>query len=69
MTRREALAAMTIEAARANFQERHIGSISRGKYADFVVMDRNWMTAAPERILETKILATYSAGREVYRAG
>ena len=69
MTRREALAAMTIEAARANFQEQHIGSISPGKYADFVVMDRDWMTAAPEGILETKILATYSAGREVYRAG
>ena len=45
MTRREALAAMTIEAARANFQEKHIGSIARGKYADFVMMDRDWMTA------------------------
>ena len=67
MTRREALAAMTIEAARANFQEKHIGSISPGKYADFVMMDRDWMTAEPQRILETKVLATYSGGREVYR--
>lgn len=69
MTRREALAGMTIEAARANFQEKHIGSISPGKYADFVILDRDWMTAQPTGILETKILATYSGGREVYRAG
>jgi hypothetical protein len=68
MTRREALAAMTIEAARANFQEKHIGAITPGRYADFVMMDRDWITATPESILETKILATYSSGREVYRA-
>ena len=68
MTRREALASMTIEAARANFQEKAIGSIAPGKYADFVMMDRDWMTTGPERLLETKILATYSSGREVYGA-
>lgn len=66
MTRREALASMTIWAAYANFQERLIGSIAPGKYADFVVMDRDWMTAAPEAIEQTEILATYFAGRRVY---
>jgi len=68
MTRHEALASMTIWAARANFQERVIGSISPGKYADFVVMDRDWMTVPPEAIMETKIGATYFGGRRVYPA-
>ena len=54
MTQREALASMTIWAAYANFQERLIGSIAPGKYADFVVMDRDWMTAAPEEIEKRK---------------
>ena len=66
MTRREALASMTIWAARANFQEGLVGSIAPGKYADFVVMDRDWMTAAPEELVETQIVATHFAGRRVY---
>ena len=66
MTRREALASMTSWAARANFQERYAGSIAPGKYADFVVIDRDWMSATPAAIGETIILATYFAGRRVY---
>ncbi|MBV9232604.1 MAG: amidohydrolase, partial [Candidatus Eremiobacteraeota bacterium] len=65
MTRREALASMTIWAARANFQERIIGSITAGKYADFVVMDRDWMTVPQEEIMQTQVLATYLGGRRV----
>ncbi|HEX8805840.1 MAG TPA: amidohydrolase family protein, partial [Candidatus Aquilonibacter sp.] len=68
MTRDEALRSMTIWAARANFQEEHIGSITPGKYADFVVMDRDWMTVAPDDVMATKILATYFNGGEVYDA-
>jgi predicted amidohydrolase YtcJ len=66
MTRREALASMTTVAARANFQERATGSIAPGKYADFVVVDRDWMTVSPEEILQTRIVATYFGGRCVY---
>jgi len=66
MTRDEALKSMTMWAAKANFQENVIGSISMGKYADFVVMDRDWMTAAPEAIMGTKIVATYFDGKLVY---
>jgi len=66
MTRREALASMTIAAAYANFQERRIGSIAEGKYADFVVLNRDWMAAAPDEIAATRVVATYFAGRCVY---
>jgi predicted amidohydrolase YtcJ len=66
MTRREALASMTIWAARANFQEGIIGSIAAGKYADFAILDRDWMRASSESIAQTKVLATYFGGRRVY---
>ncbi|HEY2474544.1 MAG TPA: amidohydrolase, partial [Candidatus Cybelea sp.] len=66
MTRVEALESMTIWAAYANFQESVIGSISPGKYGDFVVMDRDWMAVPPEQIMGTTILATYFGGKEVY---
>jgi hypothetical protein len=68
MSRDEALKSMTIWAAHANFQETVLGSITTGKYADFVVMDRDWMTVAPEAIVETRILATYLGGKSVYDA-
>ena len=66
MTRIEALASMTTWAAHANFQERLVGSITPGKYADFAVMDRDWMNVALEEIEETQIVATYFGGRRVY---
>ncbi|HZO92598.1 MAG TPA: amidohydrolase [Candidatus Baltobacteraceae bacterium] len=68
MTRGEALNSMTIWAAHANFAETRIGSIAPGKHADFVIMDRDWMRAAPEEIMATRILATYSSGTPVYEA-
>lgn len=66
MTRDEALRSMTVWAAHANFQESVIGSISLGKYADFVVVDRDWMSVAPDEIMGTTVLATYFGGKRVY---
>jgi predicted amidohydrolase YtcJ len=68
MTRREAIASMTAWAARAGFQEKILGSITPGKYADFVIVDRDWMTIPTEEIMHSKILSTYFAGRRVYGA-
>lgn len=66
MTRDEALKSMTIWAAHANFQEQLLGSITPGKYGDFVVMDRDWMAASAETIMQTRIVATYLGGVRVY---
>jgi predicted amidohydrolase YtcJ len=66
MSRQEALASMTIWAARANFAERLIGSIAPGKYADFVMTDCDWMVASPRAILRTNVSATYVSGRQVF---
>lgn len=66
MTREEALKSMTIWPAYAAFQEKELGSLASGKYADFVILDRDIMRVAPESILGTRVMATYVAGRAVY---
>ena len=68
MTRDEALKSMTIWPAFAAFQEKEMGSLTVGKYADFVILDRDIMTVPVEDILGTRVLATYIGGRAVYTA-
>jgi predicted amidohydrolase YtcJ len=68
MSREEALRSMTIWAAWAGFQESVMGSLSPGKYADFIVLDRDIMTVPESEILEARVLATYLGGRAVYEA-
>jgi hypothetical protein len=67
MTRDEALLAMTLWPAYASFTEGVQGSLTPGKYADFVVLSQDIMTVAPERILETGVLMTVLGGRVVYQ--
>ena len=69
MTREEALRAMTIWPAYAGFQEKTMGSISPGKYADFVILDRDIMTVPASDILKTKVISTWIGGKSVYDAG
>ncbi len=66
-TRAEALKSMTLWPAYAAFMEEVSGSLTPGKYADFVVLDQDIMTVAPERILDTQVLMTVLGGNVVYR--
>jgi predicted amidohydrolase YtcJ len=66
MTREEALKSVTIWPAYAGFQETVTGSLTPGKYADFVILDRDIMTAPVTDILGTRVIATYIAGKAVY---
>ena len=68
MTRDEALKSMTIWPAFAAFQEKELGSLTPGKYADFVVLDQDIMRVPAELILRTRVLSTWVAGRQVYEA-
>jgi predicted amidohydrolase YtcJ len=68
MTRQEALQSMTIWAAQAGFQESVMGSITPGKYADFVVLDRDIMRVSDGDILQARVLSTWIGGRSVYEA-
>jgi hypothetical protein len=69
MTREEALKGMTIWPAFAAFQEHVMGSLTPGKYADFVFLDRDIMTIPSSDILGTHVTATYISGRAVYERG
>jgi predicted amidohydrolase YtcJ len=69
MTREEALKSITIWPAFAAFQEGVMGSLTPGKYADFVVLDRDIVTAPANEILGTRVLATYIGGKAVYERG
>jgi len=66
-TREEALKSMTLWPAHGAFMEDVSGSLSPGKYADFVVLDQDIMKIAPERILDTRVLMTVLGGKVVYR--
>ncbi len=66
LTRQYAIRGMTIWAARSNFEEAEKGSLERGKWADFIILDRDLMTAAGPDVLKTTVLATYIGGQKVY---
>ncbi|MGB0906191.1 MAG: amidohydrolase [Maricaulaceae bacterium] len=61
----EALHAMTLENAYAAFQEDKLGSLTAGKWADFIVLSDNPLTTAPERLKDIKITSVYVAGRKI----
>ena len=66
LSRQEAIRGMTIWAARANFEETKKGSLEKGKWADFIVLDKDLMKASPAELLQTNTLSTYINGVKVY---
>lgn len=60
------LAAYTIEGARANFQERETGSITVGKAADLIVLDRDITAISPFEIHAAHVLLTMLNGKVVF---
>ncbi len=47
--------------------EDRLGSLERGKLADFIVVDTDLLTCPEEKISATQVLATYVGGKLVYR--
>lgn len=66
LTREETLKGMTIWAAYSNFEEQEKGSIEVGKFADFIIMDKDIMTVPEDEIPNLKVNATYVGGEKVY---
>ena len=69
MTREEALKSYTIWAAYAAFEENLKGSIEAGKLADFIVIDRDYMTCGESEIKDIRVLQTVIGGKIVYPVG
>ena len=58
--------AYTLNAARTLGLEQQIGSLTAGKQADFIVLDRDVFTVDEKALHETQVLQTWFAGREIY---
>ena len=65
LSREDALRAMTIWAAKSSFDESHKGSIEPGKWADFVILDRDIMTINEQDIPETRVLSVFISGEKI----
>ena len=62
LTREETLKGMTIWGAHANFEDQEKGSIEEGKFADFVILEKDIMTIPENQIPLTKVNKTYING-------
>lgn len=58
--------AYTRNAARAIGLNKEIGSVTAGKQADLIVLDRDVFNVPEEQLADTQVLKTYFSGREVY---
>ena len=62
LTREETLKGMTIWAAHSNFEEHEKGSIEAGKFADFIILDKNILEVPINEIPNIKVLQTFVDG-------
>jgi len=68
ITREQALIAHTRSNAYFMFQEANLGSLAPGKYADLVVLDRDYLTVPVDEIPGIKPIMTLVGGKAVYEA-
>ena len=62
----QALAGFTRGAAYAGFAEGKIGSLEPGKWADFIIVDRDVSLVDPQALARTQVLETWVAGIKVW---
>ncbi|MDJ0907969.1 MAG: amidohydrolase [Woeseiaceae bacterium] len=68
LTRAEALHSFTLGAAYAAHQEDRLGSLEPGKWADFIIVDRDYFEIPASQIDDIVVLETWVGGERVYTA-
>ncbi|MCC2617882.1 amidohydrolase [Aestuariibacter halophilus] len=68
VTLQQAFKAFTLDAAYAAHQEHRLGTLTAGKYADFIVIDRDIFQRPASELWQVKVEQTWLAGKQVYSA-
>jgi predicted amidohydrolase YtcJ len=66
LTLAQALDAFTRGAAYAGFAEDQIGALEPGKWADFIIIDRDPTKVDAQQLARTQVLETWVAGKKVF---
>jgi predicted amidohydrolase YtcJ len=66
LTREQAIRLYTINNAYLHHEEKDKGSLEVGKFADFIIIDRDILQCPVDEILRTKVVATFIGGNLVY---
>ncbi|MDF2436921.1 MAG: amidohydrolase [Bacteroidota bacterium] len=69
LSRENTLRGMTIWGAYANYEDDKKGSIEKGKYADFVILDKDIMKCELDSVPKVRVISTYVNGELVYHGG
>lgn len=68
LTREESVKGYTTHAAASAWRSESTGSLTPGKFADIIILDRDIFTCDVEEISETEVQLTLLGGKEVWRA-
>lgn len=67
MTRPEAFASFTVDAAYSGHQENLLGTLESGKKADFIILDRDIFAIPEAEIWQTQVLQTWVNGKQIFQ--
>ena len=68
LERRAVLRAITMNSSYELHQDGVTGSLEVGKFADFIVLDRNLFKIPAREIADTQVMLTVVGGKAVYRS-
>jgi predicted amidohydrolase YtcJ len=69
LDRAEALHSFTLAAAVAAHQEDRLGSLEPGKWADFIIIDRDYFEVPAAEIDDIQVLETWVGGKRAFTSG